>query len=41
MLSYLAWLTPIAQNIRRADLLVEMLLEELRGIGSLSRHGGC
>ena len=27
---YLAWLTPIAQNIRRPDLLVEMLLEELR-----------
>jgi hypothetical protein len=27
---YLAWLTPIAQNIRRPDLLVEMLLEDLR-----------
>jgi TnpA family transposase len=27
---YMAWLTPIAQNIRRPDLLVEMLLEELR-----------
>jgi uncharacterized protein DUF4158 len=27
---YLAWLTPIAQNIRKPDLLVEMLLEELR-----------
>ena len=27
---YLAWLTPVAQNIRKADLLVEMLLEELR-----------
>ena len=30
MLSYLAWLTPVARNIRKADLLVEMLLEELR-----------
>jgi hypothetical protein len=27
---YMAWLTPIAQNIRRPNLLVEMLLEELR-----------
>jgi hypothetical protein len=28
---YLAWLTPIAQNVRKPDRLVEMLLEELRG----------
>jgi len=27
---FIAWLTPIAQNIRRPDRLVEMLLEELR-----------
>src|ERR1700693_4695742 len=29
-LHYLAWLTPIAQNVQRPDLLVEMLLEDLR-----------
>jgi hypothetical protein len=28
---YLAWLTPIAQNVRKPDRLVEILLEELRG----------
>jgi TnpA family transposase len=33
---YLAWLTPIAQNIRRADLLVEMLAISYR----LSAHDG-
>ena len=27
---FIAWLTPIAQNIRRPDRLAEMLLEELR-----------
>jgi len=37
---YIAWLTPIAQNIRRPDLLVEMLLEELRRHRILTRHGG-
>src|SRR4029077_11008706 len=27
----LAWLTPVAQNVRKPDRLVEMLLEEMRG----------